>query len=269
MVLEAENLMANAKKIVDAMGMNETNAMQLIGKFEINLVEFTFDKMPTRDAYKSLEDISDKFLETLAAPQTQEAGEKTTGSAETPGQNMVLFDDAGQAVAAGRMTIENAGFVAGDWIEPKQKNSQDDIQYVIARINDDGSSGVQLVQPNGTVASEISKVITLDELLANYDTAKSRIKMLEEYPGDAPTDTPVFKNLCCRSTVALALRALFVDHGDIFDIQSKPTKRVRCKQAFTKGGLTLLPMTTRFAEKPSHSTVEVVVVERCYRFDSL
>ena len=145
----------------------------------------------------------------------------------------VEYDKAGATVNANCLVLRQNGFAADAKVT---QNADPTIIMIIKEIKDDGS--VTMVRPDTS-----SYIVTLDDFIANYKTAKVVAGKISTWLGIA--DAPDW--IATKQLASLQLGLASIDASstkDGIEVQLKP-RGVWATRAFKKGQLKLAPCTSK------------------------
>ena len=243
--LQGEGIMRRAYEMVESMEPNRA-LTDGVGKLMQDIVLHIFE---LSDTYESMDDILTVFLGSIGlGVESQAAPAAANGPKPAHAMpNEVRYTSDGND--AGRITANNMGFSIGAVIEPKKVNEDEDEQYLIKYVNDDGSVGAQRILPDGTEDKKIT-IIDIDNLITNHRHVQRRLSLLEGYPKSAAIDGDDFKASVLRGAVSLAVRRLSKDDSYTkisFRVQKHPKERLFALDSAEKGYLRVVPVTHKLA----------------------
>ena len=184
--LQGEAIINRAYTMLESVDADlKGTAIDAIGKLQRDIIGFIFD---IDNKYDSMDDILQNFLNGIMT--TDQATAPAASTSQHAMSNEVCYTADGND--AGRITVTNMGFSVGAVIEPKKGNEDEDMQFVIKYVNDDGSVGAQRIQPNGKEGVDIT-IIDMDQLVNHHRHAQKRITLLESYPENAAIGSEDFK----------------------------------------------------------------------------
>ena len=258
--LKGEKIIENAYSMLENTEMSGTNEeVKAIGEFQHELILFIFD---LSDKYESLDGVMESFVKKMVGPGDV-GGKPAASTAEVAPASASAVHYTSDGNDAGRATVVNVGFSIGAVIEPKKTKEDQDIQYAIKYINDDGSVGAQRIMPSGGEDKEMT-IIGIDNLVNHYRQAAKRITLHEGYPDNAAIESDELQNMVVRGVVGLAMKRMHAD-GEYttvkFRAQKSPKERLFALSAADKKCLRVVPITHRFGTVPSTDALDVVVVD--------
>ena len=257
MALRGEAIINRAYMLASDAG-DQPTAIDAVGKLSWNLILFIFE---LSDAYESMDDILQEFLASIGVGTFSQAASSTDDRAPKLSLEVRYTPDGNDA---GRITVVNMGFDVGSVIEPKKGNEDEDEQYVIKYVNDDGSVGVQRIKTDGSESADIT-IVEMDSLVNNHRHAHKRLTLLEGYPESAAIDSDEFKTFVLKGAVALAVKRLSNDAEYTkmtFRAQKYPKDRLFAIDPAEKGCLRVVPVTHKVNPDASAAgaSADVVVV---------
>jgi hypothetical protein len=255
--LKGETIIGKAYEMLDVVGPDhKRKGIVAIGDLQVDIVHHIFE---LNSQYETMDDILQQFLTQIVSKRW--ALLRPTDTNASPLSTVVNYTPDGND--AGRATVTNVGFSIGVVVEPKKVAEDEDIQYMIKYINDDGSVGAQRIDHNGAESKDIT-IIEMDELVNKYRHTQKKIALVEGYPENAAIESDEFKNMILRGAVALALKRLSADDAGAYmkmqwRSQKYPKERLFAVIAAKAGKIRIVPITHKFAEQSGSNVLEVVV----------
>ena len=244
--LRAEAILTKSWEVVTAAHYSQ-QSINAITDLQRDLVNHIFW---LDEQYETIENIFDEFVKNALNLQEEATTQNTHSVSDdvADGPSVVVYSADGND--AGRTTINNLGYKVNDVIERKSSDESKDVQFRIAYTNEDGSSGCRRILFDGSAAKDLT-IIEMNDLVKNYRHCKKEIRLLEGYPDNNISESDSFKQLLLKSQVVIALNMLHRSKDFqpiVYRIQKSPKERVFACKSVEKGGLRIVPMTTKVSD---------------------
>ena len=175
----------------------------------------------------------------------------------------VEYGPSGAPLGLGKVVVANAGFQVGMNVKRKDDTNSQIVISCIVGIDDDGVATLANYTKDGGIEHTIvagasgdmhyKKCYTLSmgDFLDAYAVTQHKIQLLEGYPDNRSVTSGVTVAKYLQSVFETALFRL--DHAAITNmpahrIQAKPHRSVFMEEGVVKGGLIMVPASTRIAE---------------------
>ena len=145
--------------------------------------------------------------------------------------------------------------------------TENEKQFVIEYVNDDGSVGMFSIGMDGTIGGTIT-LASKDDFLKKYKVTKNKAKLLDGYPQNTCANSSEFIDLQNRSTIVFALVELHKKNkGMTYACQDKLTKRIFASVARAVDGLCIVPLTTHIikTDNPESASFTATIGESTYK----
>lgn len=233
---KANDIMIKARRLANENGsMSDHKKQKEISQLDIECINFILKKS---DNYSSLEEICSSFAKTVVGIDTVDDAPPTK---QESAPNFVQYNEAGESVGVGRMTVLNNGFDIND-IVVKKKGAKNE-QFLIKNIFMDGDSLLVPVAADGTVPAKGGIQVPPGELLMMHKNLKSnKVELLEGYPQNEAKNSDEYRANSLKAQVAVALETLTrATPLQPVRVQSKPTRSVFSTRTVEVGDLLLVP----------------------------
>ncbi len=137
--------------------------------------------------------------------------------------------------------MHNLGFTVGTLVASRKSTDMRDDQYMITCVNEDGSVGLNRVQPDGSIATAEVRVVAMDDAVATLHALNvtSKLKLddrLTMKQSARPFDDVI------TSVASMVLRNTMQSDYDSFRFQLQPVRRLIAMCAAKTGKLALTPV---------------------------
>ena len=248
--MQANTMLNKAHELVSAMSSMHDYIIPL-GDMAIELAKYIFD---VESEFESMEEISKKFVGQISGSEIEAAPSKLTDPepSEETIKDVLEFSADGSNYA-GQMAVRRAGFKVGSSIELKKpEHANADQQFEITYMNLDGSVGIREIFNDGSANETKVVAVPLAEFISKYKHCKSRLELLEGYPGNRAWDSVDLIDARAKGAIAFAMHELQSSEAGEFRCQSKPKERVFATKSADAQSMTIVPLTYKIEKfKPS------------------
>lgn len=255
--IRINTMITNARHVMFGRGRTRRDINIECGSFGVDLVKCMFDiDKDDKGRATTLEEVAERHASVFVGISTADACDATTPCAAAARATATLtFNDGDDRMSnAGQLTLTSHGFHVNTTIEHKSNNAEDSQQqYAIKYINEDGSAGVHVVKPDGSVDESNIQCFSLDDLVHKMRPSKARVELFSDYPVSAVSSSKAWNDFVMQSCVTWALLELQNDQSvDVvtFRPQKKPTNKLFITTAANKGELRIVPLTTKIIVNP-------------------
>ena len=240
-VLEYDGHVKRAMQLVaqaDARGSIARS--ESIVAFKTKLVRHFLGRKDTTDAYPKVKDIVKTLTDDIAGVTVLPTETSSTDDAH----NVVHYNDEGDTVNIGALTLENMGFVVGARVYNVKETVMK--QYVVDKITNLDVT-LKTINVNGEIDEAHETKLTYDAFREGYKKC-DKLELHSKYPSGiiTPTHKDLFamqyRSFAVQAIVSLSLKYPVV-HEE-FRVTVKPSQRVYATRAFGKNELVIVPTTT-------------------------
>lgn len=239
-VLQANEFLVRANKLMDASSLPRTEKLQAIGKLKQQIVKSVLGRLTPA---MTLEEVVSEFSKDITGggvPAAAPPSDIESTSSSSTATNVVHYDGE-QAVGVARMTLINKGFKVDNMVALRQ--SPWSISKIVA-ISDDGVVSLAEALEDGSFSDEIEKR-ELDDFIDHFKSCKAHFELLQGWPGNDGRSHADVEQLMCKSIANMALLAAIKEFPTPpLRITNKPTRKVLTTKAYTIGSISLPPVST-------------------------
>ena len=236
----------------------------LLGRLDTRLARIVYGKRfeaemdwpllhPGHLFFQELSEVLGVDISTLSCPyMSATADAPRAGRIQTSAhqQAVMSFDDKGNAVDAGKVTLLNKGFSVSQCVKLKADKSMLPSLFVIKAIKDDGSVLLaELGSADGLAYADL-EIKLLDAFLDKYCSSTAKRELLANYPQIKSTNNPsyatvqMYRSLTQAAVITLDVATPVPAHR----IQEKPYRGVFLEEKVKKDIVRLVPGTFRVAD---------------------
>jgi len=247
-MLAAEGVLRECRTIVANSGVGGAAAVKCLGRLDTLVARLVLGK---KDDLKhtTVEGIARDFVNELTA---QRPGEALAAGSSTEGappafSNMVQYDEAGTAVGAELLSLQNQGFKVGSVV----KNSANKL-FTIANLEADGGQVTLHELSHDGSGGTVSKV-DYGDFVGCYRVSAVTLEVVADWASKSPQHQSEYRDAVVRAHVLTALAQLGRQGSTGVRVQLKPVRTVFAEEAFAMQKMILVPETTKMSADASKS----------------
>ena len=226
------------------------------GMYGVDLVTVLFELDPTSKS--TFEDVAQLHASQIAGVEVKQTNTKASDVSDKNTTCNLTFGE-NQQNNAGKILLTQHGFIENTIVEAKKvkdANTENEKQFMIQYVNDDGSVGLNSIKIDGDVDDSEVIILTLDEIFKQYRPSKSRIELFKGYPDStAAVNAKGWRDNVVRACVTVGLQNIvmdpeFANFASKLRVQKKPSPKVCVNTDVDKGTLRIVPLTVKFLIEP-------------------